>query len=70
MRNSTDHPPKPGETQVFFAADWPQWRGPNRDGKAADFKAPASWTGELKQQWRVTVDDVGTTVSLVAVAAE
>lgn len=39
------------------AVDWPQWRGPNRDGKAADFKAPASWPGELKQQWRVTVGD-------------
>jgi outer membrane protein assembly factor BamB len=39
------------------AADWPQWRGPHRDGKAADFKAPASWPGELKQKWRVTVGD-------------
>ena len=24
-----------------FAQDWPQWRGKNRDGKVAGFKAPA-----------------------------
>lgn len=35
--------------------DWPQWRGPNRDGKASDFKAPAAWPKELTQKWKVTV---------------
>jgi hypothetical protein len=29
------------------ARDWPQWRGPNRDGRSIDFKAPASWPKEL-----------------------
>ena len=24
------------------AQDWPQWRGPNRDGKASEFKVPAA----------------------------
>lgn len=24
-------------------ADWPQWRGPNRDGHAPDVKLPAAW---------------------------
>jgi len=38
------------------AADWPQWRGLNRDGKA-DFKAPASWPKELTKKWQVTVGD-------------
>jgi outer membrane protein assembly factor BamB len=38
------------------AADWPQWRGPNRDGKA-DFKAPATWPKELTKKWQVTVGD-------------
>ncbi|HYY58602.1 MAG TPA: PQQ-binding-like beta-propeller repeat protein [Pyrinomonadaceae bacterium] len=37
------------------AGDWPQWRGPNRDGAARDFSAPQSWPGGLKEQWRVTV---------------
>lgn len=37
------------------AADWPQWRGPNRDGKAAGFKAPKTWPVTLNRKWRVTV---------------
>jgi outer membrane protein assembly factor BamB len=36
-------------------ADWPQWRGPNRDGMAADFAVPQTWPQTLKEQWRVTV---------------
>lgn len=39
------------------AQDWPQWRGPNRDGKAPDFKVPATWPKELTQKWKVTVGD-------------
>jgi outer membrane protein assembly factor BamB len=38
----------------LFAQDWPQWRGPDRNGKA-QFKAPATWPKELKQQWKKTV---------------
>jgi outer membrane protein assembly factor BamB len=37
--------------------DWPQWRGPNRDAKATDFKAPKTWPKELTQKWKVTVGD-------------
>ncbi len=37
------------------AQDWPQWRGPNRDGKASGFTAPAAWPKELTQKWRVAV---------------
>ncbi len=36
-------------------AEWPQWRGPNRDGMAAGVSAPAAWPKELKPGWRVTV---------------
>ena len=38
-----------------FAQDWPQWRGPNRDGVVASFKAPASWPESLTQKWKVEV---------------
>ena len=38
-----------------LAQDWPQWRGANRDGKAAGFTAPATWPKELTQKWKVTV---------------
>lgn len=37
------------------AQDWPQWRGANRDGKAAGFEAPKTWPSELKQGWKVPV---------------
>jgi outer membrane protein assembly factor BamB len=39
------------------AQDWPQWRGPNRDGVVSGFTAPASWPEDLKRVWQV---DVGT----------
>jgi outer membrane protein assembly factor BamB len=38
-----------------FAQDWPQWRGPNRDGKVAGFKMPATWPKELVQKWKVPI---------------
>jgi outer membrane protein assembly factor BamB len=37
------------------AQDWPQWRGPNRDGAAAAFREPSTWPEALKQQWKVEV---------------
>lgn len=35
--------------------DWPQWRGPHRDGKAQSFVAPAPWPETLTQIWRVAL---------------
>ena len=37
------------------AQDWPQWRGPDRDGAVAAFDVPASWPAELTHQWTVEV---------------
>ena len=37
------------------AADWPQWRGPNRDGLVTDVALPSAWPKALKEEWRVTV---------------
>jgi len=34
------------------AGDWPQWRGPTRDGDAPDFAAPASWPKKLSLAWK------------------
>src|SRR5262245_21451923 len=47
------------------AADWPQWRGPNRDGKAAGFTAPATWPKELTQKWKIKVGKGDSTPALV-----
>ena len=48
-----------------LAQDWPQWRGANRDAKAADFKAPKTWPKELTQKWKVTVGEGVATPALV-----
>jgi outer membrane protein assembly factor BamB len=49
----------------LWAGDWPQWRGPNRDAHATDFKAPATWPKELTRKWRETVGDGVATPALV-----
>jgi outer membrane protein assembly factor BamB len=38
-------------------ADWPQWRGPNRDGTIATFVEPRTWPERLTERWKI---DVGT----------
>ncbi|NQT03524.1 MAG: hypothetical protein HQ580_15965, partial [Planctomycetes bacterium] len=49
----------------LFAQDWPQWRGPNRDGKVRGFKAPRQWPNELTQKWKTTVGSGDATPALV-----
>jgi outer membrane protein assembly factor BamB len=47
------------------AEDWPQWRGPNRDGKVTGFKVPEKWPERLTQKWKVTVGVGDSTPALV-----
>ncbi len=49
-----------------FSQDWPQWRGPGLDGKAAGFAAPETWPKELTQKWKVAVGPGDSTPALVA----
>jgi outer membrane protein assembly factor BamB len=44
-----------GIASMAYGQDWPQWRGPNRDGAIASFSQPASWPEQLNQQWQVEV---------------
>lgn len=37
------------------AADWPQWRGVNRDGVVTSFREPRVWPEQLTRQWKVDV---------------
>src|SRR5438128_2826319 len=48
-----------------WAQDWPQWRGANRDAKAAGFSAPATWPKELTKKWTVTVGEGVSSPALV-----
>ena len=52
-------------TGGVLAQDWPQWRGPHRDGKAAGFTAPQQWPAELTQKWTATVGQGDATPALV-----
>ena len=42
-------------TQLALAQDWPQWRGPNRDGAIVAFTEPKAWPEQLKLKWKVKV---------------
>ena len=37
--------------------EWPQWRGPNRDGVVPSFNEPRTWPEQLTRRWKI---DVGT----------
>jgi outer membrane protein assembly factor BamB len=39
------------------AQDWPQWRGPNRDGLVHGVTVPEKWPKALKEEWRAPVGD-------------
>jgi outer membrane protein assembly factor BamB len=40
---------------LLFAADWPQWRGPGRDGALPSFHEPQAWPERLNRKWKITV---------------
>jgi outer membrane protein assembly factor BamB len=44
-----------GTATVATGQDWPQWRGPKRDGVVTSFSVPASWPDQLTEQWKVEV---------------
>jgi outer membrane protein assembly factor BamB len=48
-----------------IAADWPQWRGINRDAKVTGFTVPATWPKELTKKWSVKAGDGVSTPALV-----
>jgi outer membrane protein assembly factor BamB len=37
--------------------DWPQWRGPRRDGTLTSFTEPKVWPETLTQRWKITVGE-------------
>jgi outer membrane protein assembly factor BamB len=40
-----------------WSEDWPQWRGPRRDGSLSSAAAPATWPERLKLRWKLTVGE-------------
>lgn len=47
------------------AADWPQWRGPDRAAVVTDFTAPTTWPKDLQKKWSVFVGEGAATPALV-----
>jgi outer membrane protein assembly factor BamB len=45
--------------------DWPQWRGPRRDGTLTSFAEPKAWPDALTQRWKITVGEGYATPILV-----
>ena len=43
--------------QLCAADNWPQWRGPNRDGVAPSFRGPSAWPEKLQTKWKITVGE-------------
>lgn len=39
------------------AADWPQWRGPGRDGRLGDADVPQAWPASLAPAWKLEVGE-------------
>jgi len=37
------------------SVDWPQWRGPNRDGHVLGFVPPKVWPDRLTERWKIEV---------------
>jgi RNA polymerase sigma factor (sigma-70 family) len=49
---------KEAEKQRMEAAgDWPQWRGPNRDGVVHGITVPRQWPRTLKEEWKTVVGE-------------
>ncbi len=38
-------------------SDWPQWRGPRRDGTLMAFTPPKAWPDALTQRWKITIGE-------------
>lgn len=46
-----------GLMNAVLAQDWPQWRGPARDGNVAGFIPPTTWPERLRAGWKVVVGE-------------
>jgi outer membrane protein assembly factor BamB len=46
-----------GTAGTLAGDDWPQWRGPSRNGILSSSQAPAAWPQALKKGWSVAVGE-------------
>jgi outer membrane protein assembly factor BamB len=48
-----------------LAANWPEWRGPERDGSTTEKNFPISWSTESNVVWRVELPEAGNSSPIV-----
>ncbi len=46
-----------GLVGTAMAQDWPQWRGPGRDGAVVGFVPPKTWPERLKPVWKIAAGE-------------
>src|SRR5262249_3409348 len=46
-----------GLALIASAEEWPQWRGPQRDGVATGFIEPKTWPEKLALKWQVDIGE-------------
>jgi RNA polymerase sigma factor (sigma-70 family) len=49
--------PAPMAAALPAPGDWPQWRGPNRDGVVRGVRIPQKWPRTLTEEWKVPVGE-------------
>ncbi len=52
-------------TPALFAADWPQFRGPNATGVSADKNLPSVWSKDKGHKWKATLPARGVSSPVV-----
>ena len=53
-------------TASILAADWPLFRGPDRDGKTSDTSAPLTWSADKNIKWKITLPSKGNSSPIVS----
>ena len=48
------------------AADWPQFRGPDRNGISADTRLPLTWSAEKNIKWKAPLPEAGNSSPVVS----
>jgi outer membrane protein assembly factor BamB len=50
---------------VTHAENWPQWRGPNRDGNSGETNLPAVWSTKLNSAWTASLPGMGSSTPAI-----
>jgi len=59
IRAADSGAPEAAAVAIAPTADWPWWRGPNRDGKAVDATPPTEWSSMENILWKADVPGRG-----------